>query len=49
MKVEEAGIHLNGRLSVGENIADNAGVKTALKVLCFVVIWVEKVVGFKSL
>uniref|UniRef100_A0A158Q2M1 Neprilysin n=1 Tax=Dracunculus medinensis TaxID=318479 RepID=A0A158Q2M1_DRAME len=30
IKVEEVGIHLNGRLSVGENIADNAGVKTAL-------------------
>lgn len=33
VKVDEAGIHLNGRLSVGENIADNAGVKTALKVI----------------
>ncbi|VDK51021.1 unnamed protein product [Gongylonema pulchrum] len=32
VKVEEAGMHLNGRLSVGENIADNAGVKTALMV-----------------
>lgn len=32
IKVEEVGIHLNGRLSVGENIADNAGVKTALMV-----------------
>lgn len=30
VKVEEAGAHLNGELSVGENIADNAGVKTAL-------------------
>ncbi|VDM99852.1 unnamed protein product [Thelazia callipaeda] len=30
VKVKEAGVHLNGRLSVGENIADNAGVKTAL-------------------
>lgn len=32
VKVEEAGVHLNGRLSVGENIADNGGVKTALMV-----------------
>ncbi|CEF63708.1 Phosphate-regulating neutral endopeptidase [Strongyloides ratti] len=29
IKIEEVGINLNGRLSLGENIADNSGLKTA--------------------
>lgn len=32
IRVKEAGLNLNGKLSVGENIADNGGVKIALMV-----------------
>ncbi len=49
VKVEEAGINLNGQLSLGENIADNGGVKTSFNVTHNLESYKEEDLGLQSM